>query len=248
MGNDGGSFVKRDSVKTAKPEHARKAGEASAADVMGGRLTSCALSCAPLAAPCVSDAAGNLFNKEALLAAFLAKDKRLAASFSIRKISRDVFAARPTWVREPAGTSTRVGAGAGAGAAVETDRADTSSHALFVCPVSGVEGNGRHAFVVLRGCGCVISEKALLAVSADVSSCLACGAEYPAGVARGGPLPPGAVRLAQAESHASAGAAGGAAEAASKESVAGAVSAPMADAPATADDAVAERAAKRARA
>lgn len=199
MGNDGGSFVKRDSVKTAAPEHVRKAREVSSSDVKGGRLTSCALSGAPLSPPCVSDGAGNLFNKEALLAAFLAKDKKLAA-FSIRKISRDVFTVRPTWVA----SGTGVGAGAGGGTAVEIERADTSSHALFVCPVSGVEGNGRHAFVAMRECGCVVSEKALLAV-AGASACLACGVEFPAAAARNDALPPGAVRLAQVGSGAAVG-------------------------------------------
>lgn len=43
----------------------------------------------------------------------------------------------------------------------------------FVCPVTGIEANGRHGgFSALRGCGCVFSDRALREVPTE--ECLAC--------------------------------------------------------------------------
>lgn len=38
----------------------------------------------------------------------------------------------------------------------------------WICPVVGLEMNGKHRFCVIWDCGCVISEKALLEVKSDV--------------------------------------------------------------------------------
>lgn len=189
MGNDGGVIAtKRYLIKTAKPEHARAASMPSRDDIAGSRLTTCALSSEPLRAPCVADAAGNIFNKEALLAAVL--EKRLPPAFShVRKFSRDTFAVRPNWCGADATTSV----GSAAASALEEKAAlssGTSSHALFTCPVTGVAANGRHVFVALRGCGCVVAAKALDSMSSSTgavsASCPSCGVVHD-----------GVVRLAQ---------------------------------------------------
>jgi hypothetical protein len=201
MGNDGGTVAtKRDMIKTAKPEHARAAGHATREDIAGSRLTTCALSNVPLYEPVVCDDQGNLFNKEALLSAVL--EKRLPAAFlHVRKFTKDTFAIRPTWIAVDGEDGSAAGAGAGAGASSAKTlitSADTTSHALFTCPVTGVAGNGRHIFVALRGCGCVVAEKAFMALKGE-AACPACGLAVIATLSGGGGKKDreGAVRLAQ---------------------------------------------------
>ena len=53
-----------------------------------------------------------------------------------------------------------------------TDVSDTDSAALFMCPVTKTPMNGSHAFVVVRSCGHVFSDKARKAVNGE--ACLIC--------------------------------------------------------------------------
>ncbi|KAJ4875252.1 Uncharacterized protein Rs2_40270 [Raphanus sativus] len=114
----------------------------------------CALSNEPLAEPCVVDLLGNLFNKEALVNALLSK--KLPKQFSYIKGLKDMVNIKLTSV---AGLSGDI---------------DTTS-ARFQCPVSGLEFNGKYKFFALRGCGHVMSAKALKEVKS--SSCLVCHAD-----------------------------------------------------------------------
>ncbi|KAG2310837.1 hypothetical protein Bca4012_025341 [Brassica carinata] len=112
----------------------------------------CALSNEPLAEPCVIDLLGNLFNKEALVNALLLK--RLPKQFSYIKGLKDMVNIK---LEDVAGFD-----------------GDTTS-ARFQCPVSGLEFNGKYKFFALRGCGHVMSAKALKEVKS--SSCLVCHAD-----------------------------------------------------------------------
>merc|ERR1719464_1109053 len=49
---------------------------------------------------------------------------------------------------------------------------DSQSGALFKCPISGVPVNGKHPFVCLRRCGCVVLRRALRNV--DSAKCVVC--------------------------------------------------------------------------
>ncbi|CAL9244031.1 unnamed protein product [Arabidopsis halleri] len=115
----------------------------------------CALSNEPLAEPCVIDLLGNLFNKEALVHALLSK--RLPKQFSYIKGLKDMVNIKLTPVAGSDGSSQNT----------------TSSQ--FQCPVSGLEFNGKYKFFALRGCGHVMSAKALKEVKS--SSCLVCHAD-----------------------------------------------------------------------
>ncbi|KAF2535859.1 hypothetical protein Bca4012_045164 [Brassica carinata] len=115
----------------------------------------CALSNEPLAEPCVVDLLGNLFNKEALVNALLTK--KLPKQFSYIKGLKDMVNIKLTHVAGGDGLS-----------------GDTTS-AQFQCPVSGLEFNGKYKFFALRGCGHVMSAKALKEVKS--SSCLVCHAD-----------------------------------------------------------------------
>ncbi|KAJ0266828.1 Replication termination factor 2 [Hirschfeldia incana] len=112
----------------------------------------CALSNEPLAEPCVVDLLGNLFNKEALVNALLTK--KLPKQFSYIKGLKDMVNIK---LEDVAGFD-----------------GDTTS-ARFQCPVSGLEFNGKYKFFALRGCGHVMSAKALKEVKS--SSCLVCHAD-----------------------------------------------------------------------
>ncbi|CAH8358757.1 unnamed protein product [Eruca vesicaria subsp. sativa] len=116
----------------------------------------CALSNEPLAEPCVVDLLGNLFNKEALVNALLTK--KLPKQFNYIKGLKDMVNIRLTHV-----------AGGDDGVLGDT----TSSR--FQCPVSGLEFNGKYKFFALRGCGHVMSAKALKEVKS--SGCLVCHVE-----------------------------------------------------------------------
>lgn len=122
------------------------------------RTRTCALSNSNLevGTPVVADELGNLFNKEALLTALV--EKTLPPEFSHIRGMRDIvscsFHKNPT--PPPDG--------------VDIDWS-TDNWAPYSCPISGVEMNGRYAFVAFRvsaavasegGRACnVISEKAL---------------------------------------------------------------------------------------
>lgn len=55
-------------------------------------------------------------------------------------------------------------------------REEISFETRFQCPISGLEFNGKYKFVVLKGCGHVVSAKALKEVK--TSACLVCHREF----------------------------------------------------------------------
>jgi hypothetical protein len=105
------------------------------------KWTSCSLSGMPLQPPCAADELGNLFNKEAVVQALLAKSMpRGYGHISSMKHLIDVK------LEESQGTA--------ADAAVR-----------FACPVNGLPMSGKSKFVIIRGKGAsighVVSERAL---------------------------------------------------------------------------------------
>lgn len=160
-GNDGGVCANNRAFMVKEKTEDRGARDRErkfAAD----RLLHCALSGDALvlpasvaAGPIVCDRLGNLFLKEAILAYVLEK-RDLPAFSHIRSLKRDVFAVNLCGRRAAGGAdlpaasrSTADGAGAG------------SDAGMYYCPLTGEEASGAHAFVALRSCGCVMSERAL---------------------------------------------------------------------------------------
>ncbi|XP_062233444.1 uncharacterized protein LOC133930739 [Phragmites australis] len=117
------------------------------------RFTCCALSGEPLAAPAVADRLGNLFNKVALVEALI--HKRLPKALSHIRGLRDMI---PIHLHP------------------KPDADATGEEVRFQCPITGLEFNGRYQFLVLRGCGHVLSVKALKEVK--TSACLVCHKEF----------------------------------------------------------------------
>ncbi|XP_078433545.1 RTF2 RING-finger protein [Wolffia australiana] len=112
------------------------------------KWTTCALSFEPLAPPCVADRLGNVFNKERLVEALLGK--KLPKEFSHIRGLKDMM---PIVLSEIPGEAKNF-------------------EKRFQCPITGVEFNGKCGFVLLRGCGHVLSTKAFKEVKS--SSCLVC--------------------------------------------------------------------------
>ncbi|XP_010219742.1 PREDICTED: protein RTF2 homolog, partial [Tinamus guttatus] len=59
---------------------------------------------------------------------------------------------------------------------IKGDKYDDLQCARFICPVVGLEMNGRHRFCFLRNCGCVFSERALKEIKTEV--CHRCGVPF----------------------------------------------------------------------
>ncbi|KAJ3695445.1 hypothetical protein LUZ60_000822 [Juncus effusus] len=117
------------------------------------KWTTCALSGEPLVHPVVIDRLGNLFNKEPLVEALL--KKTLPKAFRHVRGLKDMF---------PINLELIPG--------FEASKSETR----FQCPVSGLEFNGKYQFFALRGCGHVLSSKALREVKS--STCLVCHKEF----------------------------------------------------------------------
>lgn len=106
------------------------------------RCTHCALSHKRLRDPVVYCKLGNLYNKEELLVALI--DKSLGDEFRhIKKIS----AVRPCKLTE--------------NPAFVVGQSDETKVSPYICPVTQVELNGQHSFVVLKPSGRVLSLKAV---------------------------------------------------------------------------------------
>lgn len=101
------------------------------------KWTTCALSFEPLKPPCVIDRLGNLFNKEAIVKALLAKSLPKPFSLYIKGL-KDLIPIR-------------------------LDSSDSG----FQCPISGFEFNGKYKFFALIKCGHVLSAKAIKEVKSS---------------------------------------------------------------------------------
>ncbi|KAJ7538274.1 hypothetical protein O6H91_11G041600 [Diphasiastrum complanatum] len=115
------------------------------------RWSRCALSAEALKPPCVIDLLGNIYNKEALVSALLKKS--LPKRLGYIKGLKDMI---------PIHLSSIPG--------IQSD--DEYCATKFQCPITGQEFNGKFRFFALRGCGHVLSVRALKEVQS--TSCLVC--------------------------------------------------------------------------
>ncbi|KAB1262860.1 Protein RTF2-like protein, partial [Camelus dromedarius] len=182
MGCDGGTIPKRHELVKGpkKVEKVDKDAELVA------QWNYCALSQEILRRPIVACELGRLYNKDAVIEFLLDKssEKALgkAASHikSIKNVTELRLSDNPAWEGDKGNT--------------KGDKHDDLQRARFICPVVGLEMNGRHRSVVneykcscltipvsscsvldhfcrfcfLRCCGCVFSERALKEIKAEV--------------------------------------------------------------------------------
>ncbi|XP_068652934.1 uncharacterized protein [Aristolochia californica] len=120
------------------------------------KWTTCALTSEPLNPPCVLDKLGNIFNKQPLVEALIAK--KLPKEFGHIKGLKDMISIQL--------------------AVIPGKESDDSVNygTRFHCPITGLEFNGKYKFFSLKGCGHVLSAKALKEVKS--SACLVCHQEF----------------------------------------------------------------------
>nr|XP_004663901.1 replication termination factor 2 [Jaculus jaculus] len=164
MGCDGGTIPKRHELVKGpkKVEKVDKDAELVA------QWNYCTLSQEILRRPIVACELGRLYNKDAVIEFLLDKsaEKALgkAASHikSIKNVTELRLSDNPAWEGDRGNT--------------KGDKHDDLQRARFICPVVGLEMNGRHRFCFLRCCGCVFSERALKEIKAEV--CHTCGTPF----------------------------------------------------------------------
>lgn len=163
MGCDGGTIPKRHELVKGpkKVEKVDKNAELVA------RWYYCTLSQEKLKRPIVTCELGRLYNKDAVIEFLLDRspDKPHADSAAHIKSLKNVIelnlSDNPAWMGDKGNT-----------------KGDTydEQRAQFICPVVGLEMNGKHRFCVLRLCGCVFSERALKEIKTDI--CHKCGENF----------------------------------------------------------------------
>jgi len=152
MGGDGGSIPGRKDL-VREPRRAQIS-EKELELYMKWRM--CQLTQNPLKPPIVADQRGRLYSKEAVIEAILDKTngEKCPQIRSLKDVKELNLTPNPIFEDKP-----DVG-----GVGTYKDWNVTP----WICPVVGLEMNGKHRFCVIWDCGCVISEKALLEVKSDV--------------------------------------------------------------------------------
>ncbi|KAJ8259272.1 hypothetical protein COCON_G00182840 [Conger conger] len=161
MGCDGGTIPKRHELVKGpkKVEKVDKNAELIA------RWSYCALSQEKLRRPIVACELGRLYNKDAVIEYLLDKSAErpntevVVHIRGIKDVKELNLTDNPAWEGERANS--------------KGDRYEDVHRAMFICPVVGLEMNGKHKFCYLHTCGCVFSERALREVKTEI--CHKCG-------------------------------------------------------------------------
>lgn len=159
MGCDGGSIpTRREQVKTKKKERSTK----EETNIVSKNFwLSCSYSSQSLKDPIVCDRLGNIFNKTDILEGIV--NKKLDENFKHIKGMKDLIELKLT--KNPDYIDKACSSGS-----------ESGSRSLFICPITGLETNGRHTFSAIATCGHVLSDKALREVPSK--QCLVCQASY----------------------------------------------------------------------
>lgn len=148
-GGDGGSTGAESRSSYLEMYAPKKLEKVNPAEERLALWLNCRLSGAPLAPPCCADRLGSVFNKAAVLEALIGKTLPKELSHINAKSLLDLkLEPNPEFGKKSKATA---------------NQATFQVHAVapFLCPITGMEANGRARFVVLKKCGTVISEKAL---------------------------------------------------------------------------------------
>ena len=164
MGNDGGSIpTRRELVKNAARDLNTSELKATQLEAQTYAWTYCPLSNRPLTAPIVSDCAGTLYNKDAILEQLLPKDENVPAS--VIKEKEDVLQGRVRGLRdvvEAKFTLSKEG----------KDGKDEKK----ICPITSKELGPTSKAVYLVPCGHAFSEVAIREVAGE--TCVECNEVY----------------------------------------------------------------------
>jgi hypothetical protein len=161
MGNDGGSIpTRRELVKNAARNPNTSELKATQLEAQTHAWTYCPLSNRPLAAPIVSDCAGTLYNKDAILEQLLPKDDDVPASNIKEK--EDVLQGRVKGLRDVVEVKFTV--------------AKEGKEEKKICPITSKELGPSTKAVYLVPCGHAFSEVAIREVAGE--TCVECNEPY----------------------------------------------------------------------
>ncbi|XP_033737488.1 replication termination factor 2-like isoform X1 [Pecten maximus] len=162
MGCDGGTIPRRDELVRVK----KKAEQKDKVAELDAKWKRCAITQEPLRQPIMACELGKLYNKECVLELLLDRTKfECASSFSHLRGFKDLKELNLT--ENPAYEKPKNEKGDGY---IDTNIAP------YICPVVGIEMNGKHRFSVLWKCGCVLSDRANKEVKGQI--CHKCGAPF----------------------------------------------------------------------
>eukprot|EP01062_Namystynia_karyoxenos_P063422 TRINITY_DN56228_c0_g1_i1.p1 TRINITY_DN56228_c0_g1~~TRINITY_DN56228_c0_g1_i1.p1 ORF type:complete len:332 (+),score=127.11 TRINITY_DN56228_c0_g1_i1:104-997(+) len=165
MGGDGGAIANnRRFLPQAHMSQVKDLEEKDRYTVDRERWTRCQLSKRPLMPPLVADELGNLYCKEAVLAALQMKQTVAA---HVRTL-RDLTTIKPE--PNPEKEAVHQALACGDDGAAEEELID-----LWICPVTQQTANGRNKFMFGRSCGCVFAARAVAQVGGG-SECPSCAA------------------------------------------------------------------------
>uniref|UniRef100_A0A1A7WCS5 Replication termination factor 2 n=1 Tax=Iconisemion striatum TaxID=60296 RepID=A0A1A7WCS5_9TELE len=164
MGCDGGTIPKRHELVKGpkKVEKVDKNAELAA------KWKHCGLSQEKLRRPIVACELGRLYNKDAIIEYLLDKSAERPNAEAVTHIRgmKDIkelnLTDNPEWEGERRNA--------------KGDRYEDIHCGMFICPVVGLEMNGKHRFCYLQTCGCVFSERALKEVKTEI--CHKCGDSF----------------------------------------------------------------------
>ncbi|XP_070758833.1 replication termination factor 2 [Enoplosus armatus] len=166
MGCDGGTIPKRHELVKGpkKVEKVDKNAELAA------KWKYCALSQEKLRRPIVSCELGRLYNKDAIIEYLLDKSAERPNAEAVTHVRgiKDIkelnLTDNPEWEGERRNA--------------KGDRYEDINCGMFICPVVGLEMNGKHRFCYLQSCGCVFSDRAMKEVKTEI--CHKCGDPFKA--------------------------------------------------------------------
>jgi len=161
MGNDGGSIpTRRELVKNAARNPNTSELKATQQEAQSHAWTYCPLSNRPLAAPIVSDCAGTLYNKDAILEQLLPKDDNVPTS--IIKEKEDILQGRVKGLRDVVEVKFMLS---------KEDKDEKR-----ICPITSKELGPNTKSVYLVPCGHVFSEVAIREIAGE--TCVECNEPY----------------------------------------------------------------------
>lgn len=148
MGCDGGTIPKRHELVKTKKRGEQKDKNAD----LAAKWKHCALSNEPLKEPIVACELGKLYNKDAVIEYLLDKSSGKKEEMSHVRGLRDIHTLKlhpnPSWQSKMK-------------KAEKGDGYIDDQNSKYICPIAGIEMNGKHKFCYLRTCGCVLSQRAL---------------------------------------------------------------------------------------
>ncbi|XP_068451283.1 replication termination factor 2 [Clinocottus analis] len=166
MGCDGGTIPKRHELVKG-PKKVEKVDRNAE---LAAKWKYCALSQEKLRRPIIACDLGRLFNKDSVIEYLLDKtaERPNAEAVShirgIKDIKELNLTDNPEWKGERSNT--------------KGDIYEDMNCGMFICPVVGLEMNGKHRFCYLQNCGCVFSDRALKEVKTEI--CHKCGEGFKA--------------------------------------------------------------------